>query len=439
MRSMRRVTIGMAGMLMVTIPGCDLLSTGTSRQGILAAERKVVVMLDATGSMTALRVGDLEFPNRFEAAKGISRDDLVQLAGDASLPLTGVRVFLFHNTGITEQIPPNPDPVTEENPDPDNDGWFATDPVRRMIVALPAPSGLTPLAGSMCDGADQFAGLPADTTKTMATYTDGGENNTNPLHACFSLDTATWQAKVTAHVLNAGVEVHGALFTDVTSFAGPSRPDPETGEVDKNGRAPSLAALTDAEFFKQLSEVTGGTFRLIDDQAPVPVFADVTGDADVDREDAIELARQFGQAADPRFDLNNDGVIDFNDYLIVVSRLGLGGGDPDPFAARDPVNCNTSDRVVIERQVIENASVAIDAHGSCRITIRDSLIVSGANAITTTGAAEVIVENSVIVGQDNLIKMRGVVRLSATGSILHGRTNVRGRLKIDDRGGNVFE
>jgi hypothetical protein len=299
----------------------------------------------------------------------------------------------------------------------------------------------------MCDVTDRFADptlppIPADTVKTLATYSDGGENNTSPLNECFDLDTATWQTKVQTHLLNAGVVFNGTLFTDVSSFAAPSKPNPEATELAKLGQAPTpaLSGLSDAEFFASLARATGGTFRIIRDDQPVPVFADVSGDSAVDRTDAILLARQFGQPADPRFDLNNDGVIDFNDYLIVISRLGLGSGKPDPYAPRDPVVCKNSE-VVIDGQVIENAGITITTHdASCKgVTIRNSLIVSGQNAITIDGAVQVTVDNSIIVGQDTAITLHGVARLSAANSVFHGKTDVRGQIKLTDRGGNVFE
>lgn len=446
MRNARRFMIGVGGIL-IAATGCDLMGSGTVDQGVTvtATERRLVVLLDATGSMTADRPGDLVNPNRFEAARSLSLDDLADLAGDAAVPLTGVRLFLFHNIGLVEQIPPNPDPVTEVNPDPDGDGWFAVDPVQRLIIGLPGPSGLTPMAGSMCDAADRFTldpihpPVPADAVKTLATYSDGGENNTNPMHECFGFGT-TWQDKVEAHVLNAGVEFNGVLFTDVTGLAPPSPPDPEAALLAKQGKAPSpRAGLSDAAFFEKLAGLTGGEFRLVDDQAPVPVFADVSGDFAVDRTDAILLARQFGQPANRRFDLDNDGVIGFADYRIVVSRLGVGGGRPDPFVAREPVACSTSNGVVIDGQVIEDAAITIAAKGACKVTIKDSLIVSGQTAITIVGTAQVTVDNSIIVGEAAVITLRGTARLSAANSIFHGKTEVKGRIKLTDRGGNIFE
>lgn len=445
MKNIRQFMIWMAGIIMITVPSCDLLAPATVNQSITGTERRLVVLLDATGSMTMTRPADPVNPNRFDAARSVSIDDLIAFAGDATNPLTGVRIFTFHNTGITEQIPPNPDPDTEANPDPDGDGWFAPDFIRKLILRLPMPTGLTPLAGSMCDAIDVFADrapppFPADTIKTLATYSDGGENNTSPLSECFDLDRATWQSKVTTHLLNAGVVFNGTLFTDATLLA--SAPNPETTELAGLGRAPTpaLSGLSDAEFFASLAKATGGTFRTVTDNERLPVFADLNDDSAVDRTDAILLARQFGQPADPRFDLNNDGVIDFNDYLIVISRLGVGSGNPDPYAPRDPVVCKNSE-VVIDGQVIENAGITITTHdASCKgVTIRNSLIVSGQNALTIVGATQVTVDNSIIVGQDDAITLRGVARLSAANSVFHGKTDLRGQIKLTDRGGNVFE
>ncbi|HEX7958564.1 MAG TPA: dockerin type I domain-containing protein [Terriglobales bacterium] len=431
---------------MIAIPGCGLLASSTSTQADTGPDRKLIVLIDATGSMTLPRDGDMVHSNRFEAARSISTDDLVAFSGDATNPLTGVRLFTFKGIGITEQIPPNPDPMTGVNPDPDGDGWFIPDAIRKLIAGLPGPTDLTPLAGSLCDATARFSDpalptLPADTVKTLATYSDGGENNTSPLNDCFSLDTATWQSKVTTHMLNAGVVFNGTLFTDVSHLALASTPNPEMAELTRLGKAPALAlsGLSDADFFASLANATGGKFRIINDIERVPVFADVNSDFAVDRTDAILLARQFGQKADPRFDLNNDGVIDFNDYLIVVSRLGVGGGQPDPYAPRDPVICKGSDRVVIDGQVIEDAGITINARGACEIVIRNSLIVSGKNAISIVGDALVKIDNSIIVGEDAVLTTHGATVLSASNTIFHGNRKIAECFRYVDRGENIWE
>jgi hypothetical protein len=434
MTTIGRLGFGMWGLITIAVAGCDMVGSGVARQDITATDRKLVILLDATGSMSILRPGDTVLPNRFKAAQSLSQDDLVALAGDA-VSVSGVRLFQFHNLAMNEEFPPALDPVTEQPSDPDGDGWFTPGSIQKKIAGLPGPTGLTPMAGSMCDAADVFAALPPDTVRLLATYSDGGENNTNPMHACFSADTNTWHAKVTTHMLNAGVQFNGVLFTNV-SLAPSSGPDPETGAAR---RSPDLAAESDADLFAHLAEVTGGTFRSIGDSQPVPVFADVTGDSAVDRTDAVLLARQFGQAADPAFDLNADGVIDFNDYLIVISRLGVGGGQPDPFTPTGPVVCDGSHDLVIDGRAVEDAALTVTTHGACKITIRNSLIVSGHDAITILGSATVVVDNSVIVGQDLLFTSRGAIKLSAANSVFHGKTDVRGQLKLTDRGGNVFE
>jgi hypothetical protein len=447
MDNIRRFTIAMAGLIATTAPGCNLLSSGTASQdlnGPTGPNRRLIILLDKTGSMV-LQKNDPLNPTRFDAAKSASQDDLVLFTQDNVNPLLGVRVFTFNDVGITEQIPPNPDPITGQNPSLNHDGWFIPDAVNRMIGKLTTPELGTPLAGSICDASDQFntpkpeAGS-VDDILMLATYSDGGENNTAPNHPCFGLTTAAWEANAKTHLLNNGTVFNGTLFTDVSGpTPKPTQPAVEAAKLE-GAPVPAASILTDAQAFADLAQATGGKFRLFLDNQRLPVLADVNGDFAVDRTDAILLARQFGRPADPQFDLNGDGVIDFKDYLILLARLGLGRGAPDPFAPRAPVVCQDRDEIVIDGQVIENAGITITTRGSCKgVTIRNSLIVSGQNAITIVGTTTVTVDSSVIVGQDAAITLRGVVRLSTANSVLHGKEDVRGQVKITDLGGNVFE
>jgi hypothetical protein len=447
MREMRQLLIGMIGMAMFV-----------SDTGVARADKKMVVLVDLTGSMAQPRRDptcpdpsdpscpiDPVNPTRYDAAKSTA-DFVVETAAGVVTPgqeLNGVRVFIFHTldavNGISEIVPaatagdPNPG-------QPGSPGWFTATAARRAIASIAPPNGGTPLAASMCQAANVFSELNnPDTIRDLQTFTDGGENTSFTVAPpnCFPED-GDWQTAVRNHVINAGVVVSPTLYTNVAVPA-PFRFPSVNPEAGFDSFAPGLAAalVSDEEFFRDLAAVTGGTFRVIRDADRPPVYADMTGDSVVTRDDAILLARKFGQPAssNAQFDLNGSGVIGFDDYSIIVPRIR----PPDPFTPRDPIICRGARQIVIDGQAVENAGITIDVRGACQITIRNSLIVSGRNAITILGTAALIVDNSIIVGEDAVISQQGSAVLSAANSVFHGRLDTKGAFHFIDRGGNVFE
>jgi hypothetical protein len=229
------------------------------------------------------------------------------------------------------------------------------------------------------------------------------------------------------------------------SFAGPQNaPDPE-GILAPQARAfANTASATTGlspleEFFTILAQATGGQVSVAHDDAPLPVSGDLNGDRCVDRADAILVARAFGPLVRPtangRYDLNLDGTVDFDDYLIQLSRI-TGTCGRDPYVSRAPIVCNGTSQIVIDGQVIEYGGDNIDASGSCEIIIRNSLIVSGQDAIAVHNKAKITIDNSIIVGQHAAIWAHDKTVVSAGNTVFHGPEC---SVQFIDRGGNVFE
>ncbi|HWU85846.1 MAG TPA: hypothetical protein VN253_01120 [Kofleriaceae bacterium] len=422
-----------------------MLATGSA-----AADRTMVVVIDASGSMQTIRPSDNQA--RFDAAIALAAERVGIVNSNGGL--SGVAVYMFHGTGITAHTAGFVTPFEAQ---------------QTILNNLTVTSDLTPLAGSLCDTIDiaRASGTPGVTTdRFIEVYSDGGENNTNPMHACcgssvngqckFSTsgapyDADSWQNKVFSRAkdITPIVTINPNLFTNASlGFGAPSGAgaiDPEASVLAQLGRpvTPLLPGLvSDADIFSALAAATGGNFQVIVDSAPLPVFGDVDGDFDVDRDDAILLARRFGTPVVRPFDLNASGAIGFADYAILLSRFGAGSGTPvpDPYVQAQPVSCTgDSTQVVIDGKVIEDGGITISANEKCQVIIRNSLIVSGSAAIRVHGGARLTVDNSIIVGEGAWISGNGSTTLSAANSVFHGAANVAGALKVTDRGGTVFE
>jgi hypothetical protein len=430
--------------------------------GTAAADRTMVVLLDATGSMQTIRKDSngncTETPcrSRFKQAQldAATRVQDVQLNGG----LLGVAVYKFFLTGTGINI------VHEPPGSPD--GFVAPFDAQTAILNATVTSERTPLAGAMCDAIDKArqSGTAATTTRFLEVYTDGGENNTlgPPCKGPFSvmLNTApfdsgppaSWQHLVYSRAIDLlpPVQVDGTLYHNVsaplalrTDPANPESVELEAlGRPEANARAAVFASpATDVDLFSALAADTGGTFTEVVDGEPVPVSGDLDGDFDVDRNDAILMARQFGSPAVPAFDLNGDGKIGFDDYVLLIAHFSKDSGTPapDPYTPSSTVNCRGAQTITIDGKVIENGGVTIQGTGSCHVIIRNSLIVSGAAAVTVRGSTVLEVENSIVVGEGQWLDARGSTLLSAADSVFHGQQKVNGAFAYTDRGGNTFE
>jgi len=424
-----------------------VLATMAGGSATAHAETHMLVLIDASGSMTTPRPLDPINTTRFAAAKERARS---QILSQALLGLDRVAVYTFSGSTSTLQTA----------------GGFVDPNVARAVILglnlFAVGGGSTPLAGSLCDAVDTLVLDELADTKILKLYSDGEENTTPLGHPCQGPSSTTgppvysngsWQQLVTNYVVDHGIPVDVDLLnaTPIISLAAPAFTDPEaeltakarlttaTDSINAGDKPPTLE-----EFFDQLARVSGGRLTLVNDDArKLPVFADANNNSCVDRSDAILVARAFGQSGPPQdnpLDLNLDGQVSFADYLVAVRSFSLGGcGIADPYVARAPLVCKGGGGVVIDGQAIENGGLTIDARGSCEITIKNSLIVSGQNAITVVGKARITIDNSIIVGQDAVIVQHGGGVLSVGTSILHGKTNFDGSLQVIDRGGNIFE
>jgi len=448
------------------------------------ADRTETVVLDASGSMTTPRTSG---GNRFDAAKSEGALRVTTLSGQVGGLAGGVYVFKFFRDFLGGGgLVPQQDPTTLNICAPVSAG--GTGPCTagqaiRAINAATVSNQNTPLAGSLCDSIDiaSASGSGATTARFLDLYTDGAENFTDPAHPCFGpfsvstsppYDLGSWQNKVYLHAVNASpaITINPTLYVDVSTFApkvvnpppaqlptthtfvgalapaflAPSHPassSPFAGPIVSGLNPGPLSLLSDQQFFAQLAADTDGFYREVGDNEPLPVFADIDGDFDVDRDDAIALARLFGKSPTFDTDLDGDDAIGYGDYRILVSRLGTGTGTPapDPYTHENVRTCFGGVPLVIDGAVIESEGTVISGLNNCQVIIRNSLIVSGGVALRTRGIGIVTIENSIIVGEDGWLTSTGKTILFARNSVFHGKRLSIGRFDYVNRGGNTFE
>jgi len=412
------------------------------------AQRHMLVLIDASGSMTTPRVNDPVNPTRFDAAKSRAKS---QITDQARQGLDAVAVYTFSDFSATPQTA----------------GFVDPNVALATITALDlftVGGGSTPLAGSVCDAVDVLVtdGAP---TKILGLTSDGEENSTPIGHNCqgpFSTtgppnySTGSWQQLVTNYVIDHNINVYVDLFNpgpivSLAARASIAATDPEAEITAKTRLIAAVAAIaagdeppTLEEFFDELARESGGRLTIDSDDAPqLPVFADFNGNSCVDRSDALLVARAFGQTGAPQdnpLDLNADGKVGFADYALALGAFTPGGcGTADPYVARAPVVCHGGAPVVIDGKSIESGGITVDSRGACVIIIKNSLIVSGQNAINILGTAAIVVDNSILVGENAVVSSAGATLLSAANTVFHGRRLVTGALAYIDRGGNTWE
>jgi hypothetical protein len=418
--------------------------------GTAAADRTMVVLLDATGSMQTIRPNPdpTILVSRFAQAK-IDAAKRVNDANNETDGLSGVAVYKFFGTSAVLETPA---------------GFVTPGQAQIAIQNATVTDDVTPLATAMCQVIQvaRDSGSAATTKRFLEVYTDGAENNSTVecagpfsmiLHTqpFDSLPVPSWQNLVWNKSQNPPpiVQIDPTLYHDVSfAFARSRFIDPEAAKLAALGRSQAsgfAAALadgpvTDLEFFTELAAGTGGNFTEVQDDAPVPVVGDLDGDFDVDRNDAIILARRFGAPATHAFDLNDDGKIGFGDYALLLPKFGEGSGTPapDPYTPSPAINCFGS-TVTLDGKVIENGGITINTTGACRVIIKNSLIVSGAAAIKVLGTAIFEIDNSIIVGEAQWLNSTGASVVSAANTVFHGPRKLIGAFVLLDRGGNTFE
>jgi hypothetical protein len=420
--------------------------------GTAHAGRKMLVLIDASGSMTTLRS---DGQTRYQAA--VLRSDS-QILNEAMMGLDGVAIYTFQDTTMTARTA----------------GFVDVNTARTVLNDLDdvgepgevAPFGVTPLAGSMCDAIDALvAATTASDIRIMQLSSDGEENATDPLHACFGpfssinippFEDGSWQNKV--HVkatssqpgeTDATVNVRVDLFnyTPVIGLLAATNHDvvAETGPTTMATKVAARAAVSLAqaptleEFFGALTQATGGQLSVIDDNMALPVIGDLGDDGCVDFYDTLQVAVRFGQktpAVDGKYDRDADGTVTFNDYLNVLAHV-----TPECVANSHVVAQNLHCKggsLVVDGKFIDDAATTITAYGSCKLTIKNSIIVAGDTALKIYGAARVKLENSHVISANTLVDLWGAAFVSAKNSSLKGQIKTTGAVVFQDLGGNTW-
>ncbi len=272
----------------------------------------MLVLIDASGSMSIERDGDGEVRTRLDAAKALAK---TRVREQAMSGLTGVSVRTFRGTSY----------VIEHT-----DGFVPVNTALAAIDTLDVTSGTTPLAGSMCEAIDALVAA-TNGTRVLQVSSDGEENSTPEAHPCAGptstiddepFTSGSWQNLVYTRAIN-NVIVRVDLFNSgpILSLQAPrtaARLDDDVEEFDP----PTLE-----EFFQALARSTGGTLHVIADDEPLPIFADLNGDHCVNGFDAFLMGTQMGRRVPPAdgiFDLNLDGRINIRDALILISHITRG-------------------------------------------------------------------------------------------------------------------
>lgn len=221
-----------------------VVGTLVAAGGAAQADRTMVVVIDASGSMQGARFG---------SAKTMARQRVIDAAGEVQ-GLASVAVYTLQSSGVVAHT-----------------GFVSPNGALQAIEELAVTRDLTPLAGSLCDAIDiaSASGTGATQERLLEVFSDGGENSTAATHACFGtfsqtaapFDFGSWQNKV--HLRGADssprVTISLSLFTDVSSLRA-------------GGARAAESAVTDEQFFAILAADTGGVFEKLEDGAPLPGF-----------------------------------------------------------------------------------------------------------------------------------------------------------------------
>lgn len=415
-----------------------------------AEARKLLLLLDATGSMTQPCSGPAPCApglNRFDIAKVAAKERLAFEAAQPGGISGGVAIYLFYGTTVSLRTA----------------GFVPMSPsLNTLIDSLAVTSQVTPLADAMCTTIDALLAAPGLVPEDrLSVLTDGDENSsTGPCAGPYSssiylsapYELGSWQNKVWSRTQdingNPRISVDITLFTPVDQLAARAagKPAPAPAPVREistlSTNCSQLPCVTDAEFFSELASDTNGRFiNVHDDQAP-PVFGDIDGDHCVSRGDTMLVALQFGKTVIPAFDVVRDGAITYADYAFVLARIGQSCTQPpvDPYVTAEPVRCSGKQVVTIDGKALSSSSFPVMGSSTCRIIIRNSLLVGGTRALSLSGTIRITIDNSLIVGEHGVLAVVGLTKLSAATSFFLGpKVELEGKLEYTDRGGNVWQ
>ena len=236
------------------------------------------------------------------------------------------------------------------------------------------PSSTTPLAMSVCAAADVLsayeANKPVIIDRVIQLFTDGLENSTPSTDQCYgpssttdvypNYDTGSWQKKMLNKLQTGDPNTPGAGPFDhivniekvfqyivptmsMSSFslsAALGTASDTAAPQGSNAFAPlattnaSMFSFDGDQFYADIASASGGEYLQLDPNQPGGVQLPQPGDVDsnfcVDYADYNEVMQWYGQTVTPNHpmtylaDLNNDRVINYYDYLMVVQNWNEG-------------------------------------------------------------------------------------------------------------------
>lgn len=216
---------------------------------------QLLVLLDRTGSMLAVRPANGH--SRCRDALELARADVASFfAAHPAAAGSTAAVWTFAGDAATDLT-----------------GGFVGETAALAALDALDPEGcdgVTPLAEALCAAGDTLAAAfpgAAPGELLLAVSSGGGENSSSGPCAGFPssggppFDPGSWQELAIARLAGLGV----VLSRFWTSVALRAPVDPETGRATAG-----LGGVTDADFFRHLAEVTGGSYVEVSDDSELP-------------------------------------------------------------------------------------------------------------------------------------------------------------------------
>lgn len=313
----------------------------------------MIILIDASGSMNRdrLEVSDGGATTRFDAAKELSLERIDWAKTTHSVSKVAIATFVGSWMSYVDSDAPvfyniddakdkvkaleHPETITVEGAEErtfidivssllsgqSNNGNIDEEEYQRIRKSYD-PTQHTPLAGSICDAVDELVlNSPRGSNRVIQLSSDGGENSTPITHQCFGpssstpvdpYDSGSWHNNVFEKVANnPSITAYIDVF-DSSYISGAS----------SGISSPSSIGPNFHDFMADLAERSGGEFRIIFDEEPLPIRGDINKDYILDIFDIVELDLHVGFpaiAAEPGCDLNADLFVDEQDRSILES------------------------------------------------------------------------------------------------------------------------
>lgn len=275
-------------------------------------------IIDASGSMTTIRSSTGN--TRFEDAKTRAIDFINSTNINPSSIRLNVSVWTFKNQNYYMHT----------------NGYVDVSAAIKTIQGLGGPSGSTPLAMTLWEGHDDVKNvMPGLGRGIIHLNSDGLENSTPKTHPAYGpnsssttapFDAGSWQNKIYTKFTPPVV-----IYVDVfTNYITNLKSTMAVREMASNRTTASVRASDRWAFFKAIAEKTGGTVSVINDNKPLPVAGDINGDFCVNDKDTNIILKYYDRPVttpeSALADLNKDGFISYDDYMIVLNNWGKGSG-----------------------------------------------------------------------------------------------------------------